>query len=216
MYGNKRIHPDLPGHLAFFSEFLKHPLQIGSIIPSSHFLERRILQAARIASARTIVELGSGTGGTTRAILREMKPDARLLSIEINQNFHQIVRNIPDDRLTAHQGNALELPSILSLHGLPPPDAVVSGIPFSTMPHEDGCRIVHAISSCLAENGYFVAYQVSGKIAKLCIPHLGPVHVGREFINIPPMRVYQWRKNGNFRNPACRDRNPGISDPSSQ
>ena len=34
------------GSLVFLQEFLKHPLQIGSIIPSSRFLERRVVEAA--------------------------------------------------------------------------------------------------------------------------------------------------------------------------
>ena len=62
------------GRLVFFQEFLKHPLQIGSVIPSSRFLERRIVAAAGAASAEVIIELGPGTGGVTRAILRAMSP----------------------------------------------------------------------------------------------------------------------------------------------
>ena len=80
----------LDGRFAFFQEFLKHPRQIGSIIPSSRFLEQRILDAAGIAEVKTVVELGSGTGGTTRAILRAMPQHAKLLSIEINPHFHTL------------------------------------------------------------------------------------------------------------------------------
>ena len=65
------------GRLVFIQEFLKHPLQIGSIIPSSRFLERRIVAAAGIASANVVVELGSGTGGITRALLRAMPQHPR-------------------------------------------------------------------------------------------------------------------------------------------
>ena len=94
------------GQFVFFQEFLKHPLQIGSIIPSSSFLERRILEIAGICSAKTIVELGPGTGGMTKAILRAMPQHARLLSIEINPHFHALVSSIEDDRLIAHLGSA--------------------------------------------------------------------------------------------------------------
>ena len=180
---------------AFFKEFLKHPLQIGSIIPSSRFLEQRILEAAAIASAKIIVELGSGTGGTTRAILRAMPQHARLLSIEINPHFHTLVSSIEDDRLIAHLGNACELKEIISMYELGAPDAIISGIPFSTMNHSEGSQVIEEISSLLAPNGRFVAYQVSKRVASLCRPFLGLEQIMVEFLNIPPMRVYKWKKN---------------------
>jgi phospholipid N-methyltransferase len=196
MSGTKKRHSRLRGHVAFFAEFLKHPLQIGSVIPSSRFLERRILAAAGVASANTVVELGSGTGGTTQAILDAMLPSSKLLSIEINPNFHNMVRNIDDRRLIAHLGSACELQDILTLYGLGAPEAVISGIPFSTMPHRVGCQVIEAVSTTLAANGRFVAYQVSDRVATLCRPYLGSEQVDLEIINIPPMRVFQWRKNG--------------------
>ena len=191
----KPVNPLINGRFAFFQEFLKHPLQIGSIIPSSRFLERRILEAASIASAKTIVELGSGTGGTTRAILRAMPQHARLLSIEINPHFHSLLSSIEDDRLIAHWGNACVLKEIISMYGLAAPEAVISGIPFSTMNHSEGSQVIEAISSLLTPKGRFVAYQVSRRVASLCRPFLGPEQIMVELLNIPPMRVYKWEKN---------------------
>ena len=149
----KPVNSLINGRLAFFQEFLKHPLQIGSIIPSSRFLERRIVEAAVITSAKTIVELGSGTGGTTRAILRAMPQHAKLLSIEINPYFHTLVSSIEDDRLIAHLGNVCRLKEIISMYGLGAPEVVISGIPFSTMNRSEGSQVIEAISSLLAPNG---------------------------------------------------------------
>ena len=70
-------------HLAFLRGFLNRPKEVGSIIPSSRFMERRIVKTAELASARLAVELGPGTGGTTRALLRKMAPDAILVAIEL-------------------------------------------------------------------------------------------------------------------------------------
>ena len=182
------------GQFLFFQEFLKHPLQIGSIIPSSRFLEQRILEAAAIDSARTIIELGSGTGGVTQAILRTMPQHATLLSIEINPHFYNLISSFEDERLIPHLGDATMLQDIISVHGLAAPDAVISGIPFSTMSQHEGSHIIEAISSSLAPNGRFVAYQVSNRVASLCRPYLGTEQVVLELLNIPPMRVYQWTK----------------------
>lgn len=200
----------LNGRFAFLQEFVRHPKQIQSVIPSSRFLEERIVQAADVRSARVLVELGPGTGGTTRALLRALPRHARLLSIEINANFHSLVSRIGDERLIAHLGSACELEDIIASYGLPAPDAVVSGIPFSAMTRQMGSQIVHAVSSNLAVNGRFVAYQVSSRVNSLCLPVLGPARSTFELRNIPPMRVFQWRKNGSGAALA------GVADPDIQ
>jgi len=186
------------GCLFFFQEFLKHPFQIGSVIPSSQALIRRVVETARVDEAHTIVELGPGTGCTTKAILENMQPDAKLLSIEINPNFYSIINEISDGRLIAHLGDARKLKSILKEHNLEAPETVISGIPFSTMSDECGSQIIKAIHEVLVPGGRFVAYQLSKKVISLCSPVMGQEEVQLEFFNIPPMRVCCWEKgNGN-------------------
>ncbi|MDT8403600.1 class I SAM-dependent methyltransferase [Sulfuriflexus sp.] len=180
---------------AFIQEFLKHPLQIGSIIPSSRFLEQRIVKAADIASADVVVELGPGTGGTTRALLRAMPAHARLLCIELNPSFHALLGRINDERLITHLGSARDLRKILAMYNLDAPNVVVSGIPFSTMSHSAGTEIIETISSVLAPKGRFVAYQARDRVAILCRPILGTGQSVTELLNIPPMRIYQWQKH---------------------
>lgn len=181
--------------VVFLQEFLNHPRQVASLIPSSRFLERRIVQLAETRSAQTVVELGAGTGGTTRAILKTLSSHAKLLSIEINPRFCTLLRRIKDPRLTVHCGGAQELREALSLYGLPPPDAVISGIPFSTLGRGVGPKIIEMISAALVVGGRFVAYQVSKHVEDLSHPLLGPARVEMEFLNIPPLRIYRWEKH---------------------
>jgi phosphatidylethanolamine/phosphatidyl-N-methylethanolamine N-methyltransferase len=182
------------GHLLFLEQFLRHPQQIGSIIQSSAFLERRVIAAADIASADVVVELGPGTGGMTHAMLDALRPAARLLSIEINPHFHAQVSRIDDARLIAHHGSAADIRAIAAAHGLAAPDAVVSGIPFSTMSRELGTQIIAEVAALLADSGRFVAYQFNPRVASLARPILGQPEVGTELLNIPPMRVFRWSK----------------------
>lgn len=165
------------------------------MIPSSRFLERRIVALAETRSAQTVVELGAGTGGTTRAILRALSPGARLLSIEINPRFCALLRRIGDPRLTVHYGGAQELREAILLYGLPAPDAVISGIPFSTLGPGVGPMIIETISATLPFGGRFVAYQVSKHVEDLARPLLGPARVEMELLNIPPLRIYRWEKH---------------------
>ena len=188
--------PGFHGQLAFLRGFLKHPRQVGSVIPSSRFLERRLVDLGAVRSASTIVELGPGTGGTTRAILRAMQPEAKLLCVEINPEFHAFLSHIEDPRLLLELGSAEHLRETVSLHRLPAPEAVISGIPFSTISRPLARRILDAISEILAPGGRFVAYQVRDRVDRLCRPYFGPARVELELLNIPPVRVFQWQKNG--------------------
>lgn len=183
--------------IVFLREFLRHPHQVGSIIPSSRFLERRIIALAGVASAHTVIELGAGTGGTTRAILRGLPQNGRLLVIEINARFCRRLRQIRDTRLIVHRGSAQELQDAIATYRLPAPDAIISGIPFSTMSPDTGNRILTAIESVLAPGGRFVAYQFRKQVDDLASPLLGPARTEMALLNIPPMRLYRWDKRVN-------------------
>jgi phosphatidylethanolamine/phosphatidyl-N-methylethanolamine N-methyltransferase len=182
------------GHLRFFLGFLRQPAMIGSVIPSSRFLERRVVAAADIARCRMVVELGPGTGGTTRAILDALPRQSHLLAIEINPDFVNYLKAYPDPRLDVHLGSAEHLRAALATLDHARPDAVVSGIPFSTMPADVGRRILRDIWGCLAPGGRFVTYQLMSRVALLEPQLLGAPQTQIELLNVPPLRVYAWRK----------------------
>jgi len=177
----------------FFRGFLKDPRQVGSVIPSSRFMERKIIEFSELDDARVVVELGPGTGGTTRALLLAMRPDARLLAIDLDPRFTEIVAAIDDPRLIAHTGSAADLDSILRQHGLSAADVVISGIPFSTMPLAIGTGILEAVRDSLSAEGRFVAYQFRAEVARLADPVFGEFkRTAPVPLNIPPMRIWQW------------------------
>ena len=179
--------------LAFLRGFLRDPAGVGSIIPSSRFMERRIVRMADATRARVIVELGPGTGGTTRALLDAMPADARLLCLEIDPFFVEMVSKIDDPRLIVHRGSAEHIVDVLNEYGLDAPDAVVSGIPFSTMPPQLARLIVQRVRDALPAGGRFVAYQFRDHVAQFARSVFGPPERSeREFFNIPPMVVYRW------------------------
>jgi phospholipid N-methyltransferase len=183
-----------PQHpIAFLRGFLERPKEVGSIIPSSRWMERRITRTADLAHARLAVELGPGTGGTTKALLKALPADAKLLAIEINPGFCDLIESsIDDPRLIVHQGSAAEIPEALVKHDLGAPDVVLSGIPFSTMPRELGLAILRSVRASLTPGGRFVAYQFRDVVHTLGKQVFGPASVQLELLNVPPMRVYRW------------------------
>jgi phosphatidylethanolamine/phosphatidyl-N-methylethanolamine N-methyltransferase len=180
---------------AFLTGFLQHPREVGSVIPSSPWMERRLVRTAGLAEARTVVELGPGTGGTTRAFLRAMPADARLLAIELSPVFRdRLAQQQVDPRLIVQCGSAEQVAEFLRLHSLPAPDVVISGIPFSTMPAAVGDRIAAAVADVLPPGGRFVAYQLRPHVARFATPYLGQPERSVELLNIPPMQVFCWTK----------------------
>jgi phospholipid N-methyltransferase len=141
------------------------------------------------------VELGPGTGGTTRAFLRDMPATSKLLAIEINPDFIPVLdRLTKDQRLIVHEGSATDLQDALEQHDLPAPDVVLSGIPFSTMPREIGLEIIQSVKDALPVGGLFVAYQVRDRVEVLGNEVFGRSSKQTELLNVPPMRVYRWEK----------------------
>ena len=181
----------------FFREFMKAPRVVASVIPSSSFLKRRVIQAANLAQAGVVVELGPGTGGLTRALLQALGPQAQLLAIERTAEFARLVEQIDDSRLEVVNGCASSIGDELRCRGFKAADAIVSGIPFSTMPATLAASIVAAVHTALCPGGRFVAYQVSDRVADHALPVLGAPAIEHELRNVPPVRVFTWRKSEN-------------------
>lgn len=187
-------HSRLERKIAFFRGFLKRPGMVASVIPSSRFLERRLVEMGRVDHVHRVVELGPGSGGTTLAFLRSLPADGRLLAVELNPDFAELVgATIDDPRLTVHNGDARRLPRILDEEDMDRPEVVYSGIPFSHLPEEDGLTILRHIKNHLAPGGCFIAYQVRDKVAELGRQVMGEPDTDLILLNIPPVRIYRWR-----------------------
>ena len=182
--------------IEFFRGFLRNPKEVGSVIPSSRFLTRRVLQCGRVREAQTIVELGPGTGVLTREILERMPVDGQLIGVEISPHFASILESeFPDPRFSVFLGSATEIEKALVESGAEAADLVVSGIPFSTMSSGDGRRTLEAAKRILAPGGRFVAYQFRGHVRRMAEPVFGPGQTVSGFWNIPPMRIYTWTRS---------------------
>jgi len=179
--------------IEFFKGFLRNPREVGSIVPSSRFLTRRVMDCGRVRAARVVVELGPGTGVLTRQMLRLMRSDAKLIAVEISTDFAQVLETtLVDPRLHVYRGSAADVEAALSAIGERSADLVVSGIPFSTMGSGEGHRTLQAAKRVLGPEGRFVAYQFRSAVRRLAEPVFGRPETHSGFWNIPPMRIYVW------------------------
>src|SRR3546814_15819026 len=67
-------------HWLYFRRFLKNPVGVASLTPSSPALGRLVAQHVSREDDQYVVELGCGTGAITRALLPGGVPPERLIA----------------------------------------------------------------------------------------------------------------------------------------
>jgi phospholipid N-methyltransferase len=149
----------------FALNFFRHPKMLGSIVPSSRFLIRQLLEPVDWGQARVIVEYGPGVGVITTEVLRRMGPDTMLIAIETNPDFVNYLRDsIKDERLHVVEGSAESVDEILRRYGQSNASYIISGIPFSTIPAPVRERILLKTCEVLKPGGSFLVYQFSSRV----------------------------------------------------
>jgi phospholipid N-methyltransferase len=180
----------------FLRGFLKNPVMVGSIIPSSRILIEKMLRPVDWDNTRLFVEYGPGVGTFTRPILALLGPDATLVTIDTNPDFtHYLKDSIDDPRLVAVTGSAADVDKVLADRGLGQADYVLSGLPFSTLPPGVGEDIAAATARVIRPGGAFLVYQFSPKVRDFIAPHFDRIDRGFEWINVPPATLF-WAYNG--------------------
>jgi phospholipid N-methyltransferase len=164
---------------------------LGSLIPSSPFLIKRVLRRIDWSTARVIVEYGAGVGTFTAEILRRMRPDAILVVFETNDDFVQYLReSLHDPRLHIVHGSADQVGDVLKLLGHGPADYVISGIPFSTIPEDTREAILRSTREALRPRGALIVYQFTRRILPSLERVFGPVKRDFEPRNILPAQLF--------------------------
>jgi phospholipid N-methyltransferase len=179
----------------FLRNFLRHPLMLGSAIPSSRYLVARVLDRVDPRKTRTAVEYGPGVGTFTRPLLDRLKPESRLLAIELNRDFAELLRDdIPDPRLAVAHGSCVEVGLWMRAHGIEQADFILSGIPYTVLPEQLRRRILTATRDSLGENGIFVVYQYTRAVLTDLQNVFSGVEEDFELLNILPARVFYCRR----------------------
>jgi phospholipid N-methyltransferase len=183
------------GTLAYIRNFFTDRY-IASVTPTSIYGVRRVCGKIGFAGSAVLVEFGPGTGVFTRFLLERIPFEARLILIERNPNFAEILRaKFPDPRVSVVNDSAENVLPILRACGGLPADYILSGIPFSFFPEDMRKRILEGAFDALRPGGKFLAYQTFYQPpVHLRIPleeRFGSIHMEYEMRNIPPLGIYE-------------------------
>lgn len=175
----------------FLRSFLSGPGRVGAVLPTSGRTVRATLDMAPIAEARCVVELGAGTGPYTREILTRLGADGRLLSFEVDPALaRNLATDLPDPRLQVIVDSAASLAAHLDGER---PDAIVSALPFTSLPGEVGREILAEARRMIADDGVMLVLQYSPLMQRDLQRTFGSVTRRLSPLNVPPAVLFACR-----------------------
>lgn len=178
---------------------MRHPTKVGAVTPSSRELVAAMIDSIDWARAPGVVEFGPGTGVFTAAILKALHPEADFFAIERCAKFAAATRRRCPG-VTVYESCATRVADLCQRHGMPQIDAVVSGLPWASLPVGLQTAILDNLVSVLADGGQFATFAYcqgtvlpSGrKFADLLQARFS--HVEKSPVvwrNVPPAFIYR-------------------------
>jgi phospholipid N-methyltransferase len=178
--------------VVFLRRFVGAPRQVGSVMPSSPYLTRAMMDKIEWNDVRFLAELGAGTGVFTKTIIQKLRQDGHLLVFEIDPTLKAVIEaGCPE--VTVY-GDARELPRIMSGRNIRQLDCVVSSLPFAVLPPRMTAAILDAIDDTLKPGGKFIAYQYSKHMRPYFEKRFASVKISFVLRNVPPAFVYECTK----------------------
>lgn len=205
------------GQWTFLRAFLRHPTQIGAIAPSSRRLARAMIEGIELRPGELLVEFGPGTGSFTAAIAELLPDPAGYLGIERSPQFiSYLQRRFP--QLHFHLGSAEGLAELLPTAGRL--RAVISGLPFASLPARVQDGVLHALEVALPGGAEFRTFQYAHafglpqarRFRQAMDARFGR-HISRKLVfrNVPPAYVLAWRREEAQPRPAQAATASGIT-----
>ena len=176
----------------FFRRWLRNPLQMGSIIPSSPALCRRIASAIEAGPDDYVLELGAGTGVITRALLASGVPPHRLVVVEIVPEMAEFLReSLPGVNVIC--GDAFDLPAVLPERMRGRIGTAICGIPLVLLPLERQQAFVDGVEAVAPGRGFLLYTYCATSPLPYRKLGLGAKRLAFTPLNFPPASVWLYR-----------------------
>ena len=146
-------------------------------------------------STGPVIELGSGTGAVTQALVAHGIDLSRLVLVEFNPSFCRLLRTRYPEA-TVIQGDAYRMHHLLGGLLREPAAAVVSGLPLQTKPFKRRLKLMNEAFGLMAPGAPLVQFTY----AMISPIRMRPADVSAEasepiWLNVPPARVWVYRKD---------------------
>jgi len=176
----------------FFRRWLANPLQMGSVVPSSPALCRRIARRVERQEHELVLELGAGTGVISRALLAAGVPAERLVVVEIVPEMAaHLQETLPGVNVIC--GDAFRLAEALprAWHGRL--GTVICGIPLVLLPLERQRAFLDSVESVAPGRGFLLySYCITSPLKHRALG-LAAERLSWTPLNLPPAGVWRYR-----------------------
>ncbi len=177
----------------FFRAWMDRPMEIGAIAPSGAALAAAVASEVDETADGLVIELGPGTGAVTHALLQHGIAPERLVLIEFNDYFCDLLRQrYPGVQIV--QGDAYHLARCLDGLGLPLASAVVSGLPLYSRPVRERISLLRDAFAYMERGAPFIqfTYAVTSPIPR-ATPGVISNGSAPVWLNLPPARIWTYR-----------------------
>jgi len=176
----------------FFRRWLRNPLQMGSIIPSSPSLCRRIAAAVERGPDEYVLELGAGTGVVSRALLASGVPANRLIVVEIVPDMADFLReSLPGVNVIC--GDAFDLKRALPATMHERIGTAICGIPLVLLPLERQEAFRDAVEGVAPGRGFLLYTYCATSPLPYAKLGMTARRMAFTLANFPPASVWRYR-----------------------
>ena len=181
----------------FLRSWFERPLVTGAVTPSGRMLARTMAAYVDPRMSGPVIELGPGTGPVTEALVRRGIEQERLILVEFNRGFCELLRRrFP--KATVVCGDAYRIKDTIGELIKDPSAATISSLPLFTNPLEQRIELLQSAHSLMQSGAPFVqfTYAVVPPIPARC--EAGSYTTSRSnkvWLNLPPARVWVYRRS---------------------
>lgn len=145
-------------NIEFLQAFLKNPLKVGSIAPSSPELAQKMIEGIFPNEDSIILELGVGTGAITKFLQDVIPNQESYLGIELDRKLVRSLKiNYPQMRFVG--GNACDTFALHQKSKLGKVGFIICCLPFVSLPNEVGEKILVEIDKFMEKGCVFRTFQ---------------------------------------------------------
>ncbi len=178
-----------------FKLWLKDPLNIGAVVPSSRDLAEAMARLVPAGRGFPVIELGAGTGVVTDALLEVGVAPADLVVVERDDTLYRLLlERYPNLRIV--RGDAAALVDAMKPVGIERASAVVSSLPILSMRKPVQQAIVEQSFALLEPGAPFIQFTY-GLFSPLPRREFGLSGQVKDRIlnNLPPASVWLYRRD---------------------
>ena len=181
--------------IQFFINAILSGGQVGAVSMSSNYVIKGVLKNID-GPLETIIEYGPGNGIMTKALLKLLSPQGKLIVIESNPKFVKILQKIKDSRIHIIEGKIQDVITSEKMCYIKEAGLVVSSIPFSFLKTVEREQVIEKTYALLASRGSCVIFhQYSTLVKKPLEKYFNTVSVSFEPRNIFPCFIFFAKKS---------------------